>query len=108
MSGNPFQYSIWHIPFRSRERVLAVDFDSQSNLTTCFGSEEEADVTIGDLMMSVMEEEELPDRSEYIWERNGVDFIPASINQSVSGGSKAEIGNRNGEDAICYPGINQG
>ena len=65
------------------KRVLAVDFDPQSNLTTCFGNEEEADVTIGDLMMSVLEEEELPDRSEYIWERNGVDFIPASINLSA-------------------------
>ena len=30
-------------------------------------------------MMSVLEEEELPDASEYVWEREGVDFIPASM-----------------------------
>lgn len=60
------------------KKVLAVDLDPQSNLTTCFGAED-VDVTIGDLMMNVLEEEDLPDKSEYIWERNGVDFIPASM-----------------------------
>ena len=64
------------------KRVLAVDFDPQANLTTCFGAED-VDVAIGDLMMSVIEEEELPAREEYIWERNGVDFIPASIQLSA-------------------------
>lgn len=33
------------------KKVLAVDFDPQSNLTTCFGAED-VDVTIGDLMMN--------------------------------------------------------
>lgn len=37
------------------KKVLAVDFDPQSNLTTCFGAED-VDVAIGDLMMSVLEE----------------------------------------------------
>lgn len=64
------------------KKVLAVDFDPQSNLTTCFGAED-VDVAIGDLMMSVLEEEELPDRSDYIWERNGVDFISSSIGLST-------------------------
>ena len=63
-------------------RVLAVDFDPQSNLTTCFGAEG-VDVAIGDLMMDVLEEEDLPEREEYIWERNGVDLIPASIGLSA-------------------------
>jgi chromosome partitioning protein len=60
---------------------LAIDFDAQSNLTTCFGVEktDEMPVTIGHLMMKVLEEENLPDREEYIWEREGVDFIPASM-----------------------------
>ena len=64
------------------KRVLAVDFDPQANLTTCFGAED-VDVAIGDLMMVVIEDEELPEREEYIWERNGVDFIPSSIQLSA-------------------------
>ena len=39
------------------KKVLAVDFDPQSNLTTCFGAED-VDVSIGDLMMNVIEDEE--------------------------------------------------
>ena len=63
------------------KRVLAVDFDSQANLSTCFGIEDTAavPVTIGHLMMAQIEDEELPDPSEYIQSRNGVDFIPSSI-----------------------------
>ena len=63
------------------KRVLAVDFDSQANLTTCFGVEDPAavPVTIGHLMMAQIEDEELPDPSEYILNRNGVDFIPSSM-----------------------------
>lgn len=34
------------------KKVLAVDFNPQSNLTTCFGVEE-VDTAIGDVMMSV-------------------------------------------------------
>ncbi len=63
------------------KKVLAVDFDSQANLTTCFGVEDTAaiPVTIGHLMMAQMDDEELPDTSEYIMNRNGVDFIPSSM-----------------------------
>ena len=63
------------------KRVLAVDFDSQANLSTCFGIEDTAavPVTIGHLMMAQIEDEELPDPSEYIQSRNGVDFIPSSM-----------------------------
>lgn len=64
------------------KRVLAVDFDPQANLTTCFGAED-VDVAVGDLMMAVIEDEELPEHEEYIWERNGVDFIPSSIQLSA-------------------------
>ena len=61
--------------------MLAVDFDSQANLTTCFGVENTAavPVTIGHLMMAQMEDEKLPDPAEYIMSRNGVDFIPSSM-----------------------------
>ena len=67
------------------KKVLAVDFDSQANLSTCFGIEDTAavPVTIGHLMMHRIEDEELPDASEYIQSRNGVDFIPSSIMLSV-------------------------
>lgn len=63
------------------KKVLAVDFDSQANLTTCFGVEDTAAVpiTIGHLMMAQMEDEKLPDSNEYIMNRNGVDFIPSSM-----------------------------
>ncbi len=63
------------------KRVLAVDFDSQANLTTCFGVEDPATVpvTIGPLMMAQIEDEEMPDPSAYIQNRNGVDFIPSSM-----------------------------
>ena len=64
------------------KRVLTVDLDPQANLTTCFGVED-ADVTIADLMMSVIEDEVLPERSEYIWERNGVELIPGSMGWSA-------------------------
>ena len=63
------------------KRVLAVDFDSQANLTTCFGVEDPAavPVTIGHLMMDQIDDEEMPGASEYIMNRNGVDFIPSWI-----------------------------
>ena len=85
------------------KKVLAVDFDPQSNLTTCFGAED-VDVAIGDLMMSVLEEEELPDRSEYIWERNGVDFIPSSIGLSaVEAKLRLEMGTEKMLSSILEP-----
>lgn len=67
------------------KRVLACDMDPQANLTTCFGVEDTAavPVTLGHLMMSSIEEEELPDASEYIMSRGGVDFIPSSMMLSV-------------------------
>ncbi len=40
-------------------------------------------MTIADLMMSVIEDEVLPERSEYIWERNGVELIPGSMGLSA-------------------------
>lgn len=63
------------------KKVLAVDFDSQANLTTCFGVEDPAaiPVTIGHLMMAQIDDKAMPDASEYIMSRNGVDFIPSSM-----------------------------
>ena len=63
------------------KKVLAVDFDSQANLTTCYGIEKpgELNYTIGHLMMAVIEEEKVPSYKQYIKTRDGVDFIPSSI-----------------------------
>ena len=76
--------SSWNLAYSLAEigkKVLAVDFDSQANLTTCFGVENPAEVpvTIGHLMLNMLEDEKLPDASEYIMSRNGVDFIPSSM-----------------------------
>lgn len=76
--------SSWNLAYSLAEigkKVLAVDFDSQANLTTCFGVENPAEVpvTIGHLMMNMLEDEKMPDASEYIMSRNGVDFIPSSM-----------------------------
>lgn len=84
-------------------KVLAVDFDSQSNLTTCFGAED-VGVAIGDLMMDMIEVEDLLDREEYIWERNGVDFIPASIGLSaVEAKLRLEMGTEKMLSSILEP-----
>jgi len=85
------------------KRVLAVDFDPQANLTTCFGAED-VDVAVGDLMMAVIEDEELPEREEYIWERNGVDFIPSSIQLSaVEAKLRLELGTEKMLETILEP-----
>ena len=66
---------------RLGKRVLAVDFDSQANLSTCFGIEDvtTVPVTIGELMLAQIDEEELPETDQYIQSRNGVDFISSSM-----------------------------
>lgn len=98
--------SVFNLAYSLKKRgmkVLAVDFDPQSNLTTCFGAED-VDVAIGDLMMNVLEEEDLPDREEYIWERNGVDFIPASIGLSaVEAKLRLEMGTEKMLSSILEP-----
>ena len=98
--------SVFNLAYSLKKRgkkVLAVDFDQQSNLTTCFGAED-VNVAIGDLMMNVIEEENLPEREEYIWERNGVDFIPASIGLStVEAKLRLEMGTEKMLSAILEP-----
>ena len=76
--------SSWNLAYCLAEmgkRVLAVDFDSQANLSTCFGVENpsKVPVTIGHLMMNQLDEEVQPDAAEYIRSRNGVDYIPSSM-----------------------------
>lgn len=67
------------------KKVLAVDFDSQANLTTCYGVENigKLEHTIGHLMMAKIEDMKKPDMKRYIMTKDGVDFIPSSIYLSV-------------------------
>ena len=78
-------YNLAYCLVKEGKRVLAVDFDSQANLSTCFGIEDTGamPVTIGHLLMNRIEDEKLPDALEYIMSRNGVDFIPSSVMLSV-------------------------
>ena len=50
------------------KKVLAVDFDSQANLTTCYGVENtgELDYTIGHLMMAQMEDAKILSVKKFI------------------------------------------
>lgn len=63
------------------KKVLCVDFDSQANLSICFGVENPVavPVTIGHLMMAQIDDDELHGFKEYIQSRKGVDFISSSM-----------------------------
>ena len=88
------------------KKVLCVDFDSQANLSTCFGVENPAavPVTIGHLMMAQIEDDELPGFKEYIQSRNGVDFIPSSMMLSaVDSKLRMEMGSEKMLTGILEP-----
>ena len=69
---------------RMGKSVLAVDFDTQASLTTCFGlNPDHVPVNIADLMDVQIHDEELPSRSEYIHHCGGVDLIPSSAKLSA-------------------------
>lgn len=67
------------------KKVLTIDFDSQANLTTCYGVEDtnELEYTIGHLMMTQIEEDAPASLEAFIQSKDGVDFIPSSIYLSV-------------------------
>ena len=58
------------------KRVLAVDFDSQANLTTCFGVEDTGvlEDTVGHLMMAQIEDGKMPSPKRYIRTKDVVKF----------------------------------
>lgn len=74
-------FNLAYILSKLGKRVLAVDFDSQANLTTCYGIEktEELQYTIGHMMMAQIEDEKPLSAKRCIQTKDGVDFIPASI-----------------------------
>jgi chromosome partitioning protein len=67
-------------------RVLLVDFDPQSNLSMSFGIErpDELNLSMHNLLSSIMDGESLPDKTEYIIGGNKLDIIPCNINLSVT------------------------
>ena len=67
------------------KKVLTIDFDSQANLTTCYGVEDtnELDYTIGHLMMAQIAEDVPECLEAFIQSKDGMDFIPSSIYLSV-------------------------
>jgi len=67
------------------KKVLAIDLDSQANLTTCFGIDRpnEIETNIAHLMIKSINEEAMPPKEDYIMSIDGVDLIPSSIYLSV-------------------------
>lgn len=74
-------FNLAYILSKMGKRVLAVDFDSQANLTTCYGIEktDELEHTIGHMLMAQIEDEKPLPVKRCIRTKEGVDFIPASI-----------------------------
>lgn len=74
-------FNLAHILGKMGKRVLTVDFDSQANLTTCYGVEktDELEYTIGHMLMAQIEDEKPLSVKRCIRTSDGVDFIPASI-----------------------------
>lgn len=99
-------YNLAYALTKVGKKVLAVDLDPQSNLSTCFGVEDTmaVSVTIGHLMMAMIDDEELPTPEEYIQSRNGVDFIPASMMLSaVEAKLRMEMGSEKMLSGILEP-----
>lgn len=71
-----------------------VDFDSSANITRCVVEDMKTiEISIGDLMMNQMGEEEQPNPAEYIINRNGVNFIPSSkVLSAVDAKLRLEMG----------------
>ena len=104
--------SSWNLAYCLAEmgkKVLAVDFDSQANLSTCFGIEDPAAVplTIGHLMMSQLEDERTAGTGRVYSEKKWCGFYSV-IHGAVCCGQQAADGDGGREDAGKYPGAAQG
>ena len=69
---------------RTGKRVLLVDADPQSSLTTSLGIENQDDlpVSITTVMQSVLEEKPMPENCGIIHHSEGVDLLPSNIELS--------------------------
>ncbi|BCN29506.1 ParA family protein [Anaeromicropila herbilytica] len=67
------------------KKVLLIDLDPQSSLTVSLGYDDNDSITttIASLMSMVIEDEELPDKKEYIISVGAIDVIPCNIELSA-------------------------
>lgn len=67
-------------------KVLLVDFDPQANLSMSFGIErpDELKLSMHDILTLIMDEEPLPDKTNYIIQGPELDIIPCNINLAVT------------------------
>ena len=67
------------------KKVLIVDVDPQSNLTTYAGwyNEEELKYTLSDLMEQSMNDEEIKTKESILHHKENIDLIPSSLNLSA-------------------------
>lgn len=78
------------------KRVLAVDFDPQYNLTTSFGIlQNQIEYNTASLIMNLVDEEELPEKGEYIQKIGSVDLIPSGGNLTVTESNLVGMPDRN-------------
>ena len=78
------------------KRVLAVDFDPQYNLTTSFGVlQNQIEHSTASLIMNLVDEEELPEKGEYIQKIGSVDLIPSEGNLTVTESNLVGMPDRN-------------
>lgn len=68
------------------KKVLVCDFDPQANLSMCFGIEypDELKMSVHHVMTALLNDEELPDKKEYIISNGKLDIIPSNINLSIT------------------------
>ena len=67
------------------KRVLIVDNDPQSNLTTAFGANVPNGVmTLDQILALIINEQELPPKDSYILHGDGFDLMPSSLNLSAT------------------------
>ena len=91
---------------RMGKRVLAVDFDAQANLTTCFGfsDPDEIPVNIADLMEAQIKETDPPAKAEFLQHCSGVDLIASgSYLSAVSDSMHLEMGSEGFLSSILEP-----
>lgn len=67
------------------KKVLEIDLDPQGSLTVSMGYDDNDNMktTIATLMAKAIEEEKLPERSEYIISTDSIDLIPCNIELSA-------------------------
>ena len=70
---------------KQNKKVLIVDVDPQSNLTTYAGwyNEDELKYTLSDLMEQSMNDEEIKTKESILHHKENVDLIPSSLNLSA-------------------------